>query len=52
MDENITRKIDRVLVLAMNSLFELHQQRKAEVYGGAVRQEVRNFGISHPGQVF
>jgi hypothetical protein len=41
MDENITRKIDRVLVLAMNSLFELHQQRKADVYGGAVRQEVR-----------
>lgn len=40
MDENITRKIDRVLVLAMNSLFELHQQKKADVYGGAVRQEV------------
>jgi hypothetical protein len=41
MDENITRKIDRVLVLAMNTLFELHQQKKADVYGGAVRQEVR-----------
>ncbi|GHJ88294.1 hypothetical protein NliqN6_4696 [Naganishia liquefaciens] len=39
MDGNITRKIDRVLVLAMNSLFELHQQKKADVYGGAVRQE-------------
>lgn len=41
MDENITRKIDRVLVLAMNTLFELHQRKKADVYGGAVRQEVR-----------
>lgn len=46
MDENIARKIDRVLVLAMNSLFELHQQRKADVYGGAVRQEVNTIHVS------
>ncbi|KAJ9106083.1 hypothetical protein QFC21_001223 [Naganishia friedmannii] len=39
VDDNITRKIDLILVLTMNSLYELHQQKKSEVYGGAARQE-------------
>ncbi|KAJ9092511.1 hypothetical protein QFC19_008725 [Naganishia cerealis] len=42
VDDNITRKIDLILVLTMNSLYELHQQRKGEAYGGAARQEVRD----------
>jgi len=41
VDDTITRKIDKVLVMTMNAIYELNQRQKSS-QAGPERQEVRN----------
>jgi hypothetical protein len=43
VDDNITRKIDKVLVMTMNAIFELNQRAKSDQTAGD-RQDVSSKG--------
>jgi hypothetical protein len=40
VDDTITRKIDKILVMTMNAIYELNQQQKSS-QAGPERQEVK-----------